>query len=265
MRARPLLVISTVAIALTAGCGGSAGTTGTTSTTGTTRTAGSAGSNGLASESGDQIVAAAVAATKAQSSFHFVESAGSGTSGVTIVGDVGTSSGEQHITVGNGSSNGHVTVLLSAKTAYFSGDAVGLEGFTGLTVKLATPLVGKWISVPSTSPSFASLAASLAVPTAAAQLVKLGGTLTRGGASKTFGRPSIAVKATQSSSSGSLSLTMYVSTAGAALPILVEGTTQVKGSAARSVSARFSGWGEAVRVVAPKSAVPITSVKSLAG
>jgi hypothetical protein len=254
MRHRSLLVISTVAIAFIAGC--SAGSNGST---------GSSGANGLQSKSGKQIVAAAVAATEAQSSFHFVETAGSGASDVRIVGDVGVSSGEQHITVGNGTKNGHVTVLLSKKTAYFTGDLVGLEGFTGLTQKLASPLAGKWISVPSTSPSFSSLAGSLAVSTAAAQLVKLSGTLTRGDTSKAFGHESIAVKATQTSSSGSLSLTMFVATSGASLPILVEGTTEVTGGTARSVSARFSGWGEQVRVSAPTSAVPITAVKSLGG
>jgi len=253
MRPPPLLVILTVAIAFIAGCGSTAGSNGAT------------GSNGLQSRSGNQIVAAAVAATKAQISFHFVETAGSGSSDVRIVGDVGVSSGEQHITVGNGTKNGHVTVLLSKKTAYFTGDLVGLEGFTGLTEKLASPLAGKWISVPSTNPSFPSLAASLAVSTAAAQLVKLSGTLTRESTSKMFGHDSIAVRATQTSSSGSMSLTMYVATSGASLPILVEGTTRVTGSSARSVSARFSGWGEAVRVSAPMSAVPITDVKSLAG
>ena len=253
MSFRPLLVISTVAIAFIAGCGSTAGSKGTTAP------------NGLLSKSGNEIVTAAVAATKAQNSFHFVETAGSGVSDVRIVGDVGVSSGEQHITVGNGTKNGHVTVLLSEKTAYFTGDLVGLEGFAGLTEKLASPLTGKWISVPSTNPSFASLAASLAVSTAAAQLVKLSGTITRGRPSKTFGHDSIAVKATQTSSSGSLSLTMYVATSGASLPILVEGTTQVTGSTKRSVSARFSGWGESVRVSAPKSAVPITDVKSLTG
>ena len=251
MAPRPLLVILTVAIASIAGCSAS--------------TTGSNGSNGLGAESGSQIVAAAVSATKAQSSFHFVESAGSGRAALRIVGDVGSTSGEQHITVGNGTENGHVTVLLSNKTAYFTGDLVGLEGFTGLSAKLATPLVKKWISVPSTDSSFPSLAASLAVGTAAGQLVKLTGTLVRGASSTKLGHAAVAVKATQSSSSGTLSLTMYVATSGAALPILVEGTTKATSGSTRKVSAIFSGWGEPVHVSAPSGALPIADVKALGG
>jgi hypothetical protein len=249
-----LLVISTVAIAFIAGCGGSS-----------TGSGSSGGSNGVASKSGSQIVAAAVAATKKQVSFHFVEMAGTTGSTVQIVGDVGSSAGEQRITVHQGGQSGHITVLLANRTAYFTGDAFGLEGFTGLTKTLATGLAGKWISVPSSNASFSSIASSLAVKTAAVQLVQLSGTLTRGKTSIELGHPAVSVKAAEKSSTGRLALTLYVSTKGAALPIRVEGTTQATGSAARSVVATFTDWGESVHLSAPHGAEPISSVKSLAG
>ncbi|MGO9332817.1 MAG: hypothetical protein ACLQCU_01970 [Acidimicrobiales bacterium] len=249
---RPLLMVTlTAVIAFTAGCGNSS--------------AGSKGPNGVQSKSADQIMAAAVAATKRQSSFHFVETASQGSDEVSVVGDIGTSSGEQHVTMHEGTRTGHLTLLLAGGTAYVQGDVAGLESFTGLSAKLSAKFSGDWISVPSTNQGFASIAGSLAVKTAAAQFVKLPGKLTRGKTSTELGHPAVAVKAAQSSKTGTLSLTMYVATTGAVLPIMVEGTTRASGSAARSLTARFSDWGEALRLTAPNGAVPIADVQAAAG
>ena len=207
-----------------------------------------------------------MAATKQQSSFHFVETADEGTSHVLVVGDVGTSTGEQHVTIYSGTKkDGHLTLILSGKVAYVEGDVLGLEGFTGLSAKLSSQFAGKWISVPSSNQSFGTIAGTLAVGTAAAQLVKLPGTLTRGATSTQLGHAAVAVKAAQSTSSGSLTLTIYVATTGQALPILVAGTTTATGSAPRSISAKFSGWGEAVNVTAPSTSVPIAAIQAAAG
>jgi hypothetical protein len=258
MRPRLLLVISTVAIAFVAGCG--------SSSAGSKASGGNpGGANGVQTKSGQQIVAAAVAATKRQNSFHFVEMAATTQSSVRIVGDVGSAAGEQHITVQEGKQSGHITVLLAKGMAYFTGDVFGLEGFTGLTKALATGLAGKWISVPSSNVSFATIAASLAVKTAADQLVKLTGKLSRGKTSTQLGHRAVAVKATEKTSTGSLSLTLYVDTTGAALPIRVEGTTHATGGATRSIDATFTNWGEPVHLSAPQGTEPISSVKSLAG
>ena len=210
-------------------------------------------------------MAAAVTAASAQRSFHFTESAVSGTTAVSIVSDVGTTTGEQHITAHEGSEEGHLTVLLAGGTAYFQGDPPGLEGLTGLSAKVAAEFAGRWISVPSKNSSFAALAGSLAVKTAAAQLVDLTGNLTRGATSTKLGHPAVAVKASQSSKTGTLALTIYVRTTGAALPISVEGTSQEKGSAARTIFANFSDWGEVLHLTAPRGAVPISIVQAVVG
>jgi len=251
MRLRPLPVILTAAMAFAAGCGSSAG--------------GPGAPNGVRMKSGAQIIAAAVTATKRESSFHFEESATSGSSGVSVVADVGTAGGEQHITIHQGSEVGKVTVMLAGGTAYFEGDASGLEGLTGMSTKVAGEVAGKWISVPSTSASFAGLAGSLAVKSAASQLVQLAGTLTKGRTSIKLGHRAVAVKATESTKTANLALTMYVRTTGAALPISVEGTTQESGSAAHVISASFSDWGEVLHLTAPTGALPIASVQALAG
>ena len=83
--------------------------------------------------------------------------------------------------------------------------------------------------------------------------------------SNELGHRAVSVKAAQKTSAGTLALTLYVATTGAALPIRVEGTTQATGSVARSIAATFSSWGETVNATAPKSSEPITDVKSLAG
>ena len=141
----------------------------------------------------------------------------------------------------------------------------GLEGLTGLGAKAAAEFAGRWISVPSKNSSFAALTGSLAVKTAAAQLVDLTGNLTRGATSTKLGHPAVAVKASQSSKTGKLALTMYVRTTGAALPISVEGTSQETGSAAHTISAIFSDWGEALHLTAPSNAVPISIVEAVVG
>ncbi|MGA3352055.1 MAG: hypothetical protein ABSD85_02575 [Acidimicrobiales bacterium] len=258
MRPRLRLVTLTVAIAFIAGCASSAAGNGGSPNQST-------GLNGVQSKTGKQIVAAALAATKRQSSFHFVEVASTTQSKVSIVGDVGTSSGEQHITVSESGQSGHVTLLLADKTAYFTGDLFGLEGFTGMSKADASPLAGKWIAVPSTNTNFAALSASLAVKTAAAQLVRLTGTLTRGDVSTELGHKAVSVRAAQTTKAGSLALTMYVATTGAALPIRVEGTTQATGGTGRTITATFSEWGEAVNLRAPAISEPIADVKALAG
>ena len=251
MRPRPTLVILTAAIAFAAGCGGAS--------------AGSNASNGIQLKSGDKIVAAAVKATKAQRSFHFVESARAWTSEVSIVADVGTTTGEQHVTVSQGSKAGHLTVLLAGGAAYFEGDSLGLQGLTGMSAKVAAEFAGKWISVPSSNASFSSLAGSLAVKSAATQLVQLSGTLTRGKTSTKLGHAAVAVKASQTTKTASLALTMYVRTTGAALPISVEGTSKQTGSTAHTISASFSDWGEVLRLTAPSGSLPIATVQAAAG
>ena len=265
MRPRPLFVMLTATIAFAAGCGSSSSSGSQSSTTTSTTVAPNA-HNGIETKSGGEIVAAAVAATEQQSSFHFVEVAGQAGSGVVVVGDIGRSAGKQRITIHNGHKIGHLTLLLSGKIAYFEGDVLGLEGFTGLSAKLSAQYADQWISVPASNQSFGTIAGTLAVGTAATQLVKLPGTLTREATSTKQGRPAVAVKASEKSSSGSLALTMYVATTGETLPILVAGTTTASGSAAaRSISARFSDWGEAVNVTAPSTSVPIAKVQALAG
>ena len=260
MRPGFLLVTLTATIAFVAAGCGSSSSTGSSSTT-----IASNAHNGIETKSGGQIVAAAVAATKRQSSFHFVESAGEGSNGVVVVGDVGTSSGEQHVTIRDGKKVGHITLLLTGKTAYFQGDALGLEGFTGLSATLSAQYARKWISVPSSNTSFTTIAGTLEVGTAAIQFVKLPGTLTRGRTSTQSGRAAVAVKAADKTSSGSLALTLYVATMGEALPILVAGTTTATGESARSISAKFSDWGEPLHVIAPGTSVPIATVQALAG
>jgi hypothetical protein len=264
MRPGFLLVTVTAAIAFVAGCGSSS-SAGSSSTSASTTTISPNAHNGIETRSGAQIVAAAVAATKQQSSFHFVETAGEGSNGVVVVGDVGTSSGEQHVTIREGKKNGHVTLILSGKTAFFQGDALGLEGFTGLSAKLSTQYADKWISVPSSNTSFSTIAGTLEVGTAATQFVKLPGTLTRGETSTQSGHAAVAVNAAEKTSTGSLTLTIYVATMGEALPILVAGTTTATGTGSRSISAKFSGWGEPLHVITPSTSVPIAEVQALAG
>jgi len=92
---------------------------------------------------------------------------------VSIVADVGTTTGEQHVTVSQGSKAGHLTVLLGRRRRILRGRLSRFAGLTGMSAKVAAEFAGKWISVPSSNASFSSLAGSLAVKSAATQLVQL--------------------------------------------------------------------------------------------
>jgi hypothetical protein len=250
MRPPVLFVSLTAAIAFVAGCGSA--------------TSGPNAPNGIQEKLGAQIVAATVKAVKHESSLHFIETTTEGTDRVGIVGDVGISSGEQRITLREGAEVGHLTLLLTHGTAYFEGNTVGLEGFTGLSATLSAEFAGRWISVPATNTDFGEIADSLTVESAATEFVKLPGTLRRGKTSAEKGRPAIAVTADQHTKSSNLQLTMHVATTGAVLPILVEGTTKSRGSASRSVTVVFSNWGAVLHLAPPASSVPITEVEALA-
>ena len=218
----------------------------------------------LTSQSGSQIVTTAVAATKKQSSLHFEETAGRPGTGVVVVGDVASSSGQQTITITSGKKTGHVYLLLAGNTAYFKGDAFGLEGFTQFTPALATRFANKWIAVPSTNQGFAALTGTLQVSGVADNLVKMPGTLTNSGTSTRAGTAVVAVQAKQSSTGGTLSLVEYVATGGPSLPVLVQGSTSSTTAGNRAVKATFGRWGEPVHVRAPSSSVPIATVEAAA-
>jgi hypothetical protein len=258
MRLRPLLVTLAATGAVLAGCGGSA--------------SGPTSSNNVTSKTASGIVTAAVNATKQQSSFHFEEDAVQPTSTVTLIGDIGKTSAQQAITVTSGKTSGHVTLLLANGVVYFRADVLGLQSFSQFTAAQAAKYANKWISVSSADNGYHSLIGTLTVSNAATQLVKLPGTMTKGGTSVQGGIPVVAVDTAQTSSSGTLSITMYVQTTGPALPVKVTAiskTTPTSSSptvsGTREVTATFSKWNEPVNVVAPKNAVPIATALPAAG
>jgi hypothetical protein len=183
---------------------------------------------------------------------------------VSIVGDVGTTSGEQEITIRDGAQTGHVSLMVVKKTAYLEGDTLGLESYTGMSKTDSAKLAGTWIAIPSSNSDFSQLTESLIVKTAASALVYLSGTLVRGKTSTQLGKKVVGVTSTQKSKTGSLNLTLYVSSTGAALPVSVTGT-RTASKVKSTIVATFTKWGEKVQRSAPKKSVPFADIEALLG
>ena len=271
--ATPCLAALVLAGAVLSACGSSSSSTSTTSTSTSTTTAPAttttgppttvavpANSNGLATKSASEIVAAALAATKAQKSMRVEEDTTEGTAKVALVDDVNATGGIQTIAISTGSTVGHVEIVFVDSVVYFRGDAAGLENFTQFGTAKSTKYANQWISVTSKQEGYSTLSAALTLDTAAAQFVSLPGTLSPGSPTKIGKVVVMGVNAVDSSKSAKLTLTEYVNLVGTALPVEVRGITAAASGAGRTVTVAFSKWNEPVNPTAPSSAVPITTL-----
>ena len=77
---------------------------------------------------------------------------------VTMVGDVGPKAGIQRITYRSGQKTGHLTVIVSQRTAYMRGDAFALEGFLGFPHAGSVKYANTWLRFRHTAAAYAPIA-----------------------------------------------------------------------------------------------------------
>jgi hypothetical protein len=194
------------------------------------------------------LLAASLAAGKAQGSVHYIARARFGTQAVTIKGDAAVDRGRQQITFTKAGRVGHATVLVVNNTAYIKGDAFTLVNY----MQISGTLANRWLSLAHTARGFTTVAEAVRLGSTLAELKmtaplrivpgrSVGGTRTIG----------ISGKAPQ----GSLTVvaTLYVRVGKSPLP--VEQLSTESGGASDSVT--FSRWKEKVTVVAPSAATPL--------
>jgi hypothetical protein len=189
--------------------------------------------------SASALLAAMLVAMHAQQSAHYVTHTTSGVTKVTIVGDVGKTTGTQQVTFTQSGKSGQVTVRLVNDTAYFRGDAFALQNFMGVPVANATRYAGDWVRVPRTAKQYASIAADVTLPSFAANLAfngvvsKIKGgiaiTTATGGVKLFLTKKHLPTHETGKGSGGTLSMTV-------------------------------GRWNERVRVAAPAKTVPVQDV-----
>jgi hypothetical protein len=193
------------------------------------------------------VIVEAQAAIAHQSRVHVVFIAHSGSPARTekIVADVGAASGTE--TVAEGAS--HLTIEITAGSAYVSGDEAGLTTLFGMSAADAKKVGSKWETWKSGSGQYASLKSDLTMSSVSALLPKAKGTkLSKTGA----GSPVLKWIVNATSSTPALSDALTLSAGPTTLPV-TESTTAKGGT---KVTTTLSAWGEQILVRVP----PATSV-----
>lgn len=213
----------------------------------------------LASESPQQILASARAATTAQKRF-----VGSCSTAIPSAGISGATS--THVAEADGWQGGTVKVKGNSTTAraqirfldgvvYLEGNALYLEfEFNVKTTKFA----GKWISIKKGQLDYASISSGLSMSSALVQLTPVG-KLAKSGVATFAGKSVIAVhgKTSPAMDVGTGTAVLYVGTAKPFLPVGLVVHTTVSGHALRG-TCTFGQWKSVVTVFKPPSSTPIT-------
>jgi hypothetical protein len=196
-------------------------------------------------------VAAALAAGAAQPSVHWVAIADTKGITTTLNTHAGRASGWQTVSETASTGSAALTIELVKGALFMTGSAGGLY-LQGLTEKAATAEAGKWVSVPASSPIYASVAAGLTTKSTMQEFV-MAGTVTKVAPARVSGHldPGYRGKTKAAKGQPAQAETVYVTASSPYLPAKV-----VSGGA----TTLFSQWGSAVNVTRPSGAVPLKAV-----
>ncbi len=207
------------------------------------------------------LLAASLDAARAERSVHYVATSAVGDESVRVTGDSATAAATQEIVLRVGKGTGHVTARLVHSTAYFRGDALGLEDYLGMPTTLAPKYVGRWISLSSSTKGYSSIAKSMSMSSAIDQ-ISVDAPLSGGHKVSSDGRSAVSIQGTTTSLSSAGSegtAVLYVSATGRPLPIVYRGTGEQK-KKPETGTVTYSRWGEAVRPGVPATSVPSSSI-----
>ncbi len=196
-----------------------------------------------------------MAAARAEQSVHYVSSGNYGPAEITFVGDAGVSQGIQRITFREGAQTGHVTVLVSANTAYVRGDAFTLVNYMRFMPGAAAKYAGRWILIPHTAAGYPTVAAGVRLSSTMAEL-KVSGHLSTVASTKIDGQRVFGVRGTRTASGRTTVETLYARAAGSPLPV-----REIATQGTMRFIVTLDGWNEPIRLATPKGAVPISVVQ----
>ena len=103
-------------------------------------------------------------AAHSQHSLHYVSVSSAPGHKIRIVGDANATQGIQRITFTDHGQSGSGTTIVSGSNAYLRGDALMMTVYFGFPKAQATKYAGKWISVPSSNPAYATIADDVTLP-----------------------------------------------------------------------------------------------------
>jgi len=207
------------------------------------------------------LLASSLAVAGRQSSVHFVATSTVGTRSIRIVANASPSAGTQTVTIRVSKKTGTITGRYVDDAVYFRGNTVGLESYLGMPASIAPTYAGRWISFTSSDQGYSSIAASMTLKSAVAQ-ISVAAPITAGGRTTVGGTPARSVRGTTTalSSKGKHgSATLYVAATGSPLPLVYQGTG-MQSKQKETGKVVFTQWGRSVRPVAPSGAVPASSI-----
>jgi hypothetical protein len=243
---RRLIVIVLGAIAVAgAGCGSSTPT------------------SNVGHKSAAQLLAASLSAAKASGSAHYVLVSAGGGQTQTVTGNASGTDANQVITT----TGSHAEALYVGGKEYIMGNATGLENEMGFSSAVAPSFAGKWIAIASTDSPYQTIAKALGLLNTLKALEPTGH-LTLTAVTTRAGHQVVGVSGSLPASAGSSltgTVTIYVATTGAALPIAYSARASGSGGESATDSGTFSAWGEPVHLTAPTHTVPLSSVPTTSG
>jgi hypothetical protein len=217
----------------------------------------------LAGKSASQIVSTSITAYHHQQSLRFVTRTVEGAQEQTQLGDVSTTAAAETVRSGK---DPVLEAVLVEQVAYLQAGTQLLQSVLGLPAAAATAHAGSWISISPGDPAYQSVSSSL-TPTAAIQLfVPEEPDLKVVGTTQFNGQQAVAVSGSpgaKAPSGTTASVTLFVSTAAPYLP--VGATLVVKSTSGKVVERQaslYGHWNQKVEPVAPKDAIPVSSLTS---
>jgi hypothetical protein len=193
---------------------------------------------------------------------HYASHAKQGSVSFSVSGDTGVKSGTQTLTLTQGKTVEHMTVVAVGSTGYVNGNPTALKNVMGLTSATAKKYAGKWVSFDPTSQQYSELVAGLLDSQVAGEL-KMNAPFHYGATKTIDGKSALAVVGSVSDNSGNtVSSTLWVAASGPPLPIEQTTGTSSKGSIAGTVT--FTKWGEKVTQKAPAHPTPVSKLATAA-
>lgn len=205
------------------------------------------------SRSPAQLLARALAASRAQSSVRWSSHGSFDGETETLTTNAGTNEGSQVVSLVKGRSHGEVSAKLIADTVYVNGDIFALRNYMGFTATAATDEANRWLSIPHSNPDFSAVAAGLTIGSTTTEL-EMTRPIASLGESIVLGQKVVGLKGKARSPAGKPQLTMvvYVRARGVQLPVEAKLTYQ---SVTDVIS--LGHWNERVAETTPSDAISL--------
>ncbi len=118
---------------------------------------------------------------------HFESTALQSGVSLTVIGDTGTTSGAQQLTVKKSGTTEHMAAVVVGSTGYIKGNAAALHNVIGLTSAQSSKYANTWLSFPTSNSSLAELVSGLLNSQVASEL-QMSGPFTYGTATTVHGQ-----------------------------------------------------------------------------